>query len=645
MPDLLIEIGCEDLPAVACREAERQVPGLLADALDRQKIDANTVGVHVSPRRIAAIATGLPAERAATRQEVRGPKAGAPEQALAGFARKHGLTPADLVERDGLMWAISDGAATAVGDLVPEVVRSFVAAINFSKSMRWDHGRFSRPVRWLVVKVDHEVIPVEVFGLTATGTSRGHRFLGSPVEIADPMSYRGQMRDAHVVVDTLERRKLIEGSLNEAGGWVDPLRKLDEVVYLAEWPTVLTGRIDERFLELPDRVVITAMQSHQRYFPVRSGEQLEPRFLFVANSGDPETVIRGNEEVLVGRLTDAEFAFASDLERGIESMAGELDRVSFLEGSGSIAEKTLRVRELAQGLCSRLGLDAETTAATVRAAELSKADLVSSLVGEFSDLEGYAGGVYARRAGLSDLTADAIEQHHLPYGAAGAMPASEAGAALSVADKADTLAVAFGLGIQPTGSRDPYGLRRAAAGLVAVALDRGWLLDLPEMVGDDAVPFVLDRVESALLEQGITREEVRAARGSGETEPLTVANLARALHAMDPAQRDALRDAYGRSHRIAGETLPAVEPSMLTEPAELELHDALRSADAGITEAGGDAAAALGAAGSLTGPVNTFFDDVLVMDPDQHVRHNRLGLSAMVAACLRRLADFDELPG
>ena len=598
-----------------------------------------------SPRRIAAVATGLPAERAAQRQEVRGPKADAPEQARAGFARKHGLAPGDLVERDGLLWAISEGAATTVDALVPAVVTGMVAALNFSKSMRWDHGRFSRPVRWLVVKVDDRIVPVELFNLTATGTSRGHRFLAGPVEITDAASYRQDLRGGHVIVDSLERRGLIEAGLNEAGEWVDPLRKLDEVVYLAEWPSVLTGRIDQRFLDLPERVVITAMQSHQRYFPVRTEGRLEPRFLFVANGGDPETVIRGNEEVLVGRLTDAEFAFASDVDRGIEAMAAELDRVSFLEGSGSIAEKTLRVRELVRQLCERLELGPATTAAAVRAAELSKADLVSSLVGEFSDLEGYAGGLYARRAGLDEPTATAIEEHHLPYGFAGALPASDAGAALSIADKADTLAVAFTLGLQPTGSRDPYGLRRAAAGLVAVALDRGWRVGLTELVGPDAVPFVLDRVEAVMLERGVTREEVRAARGSGEVEPVLVGAMALALHESAGPQRDALRDAYGRSRRIAGEAHPAVEPERLTGPAQIGLHEALLKVDAAISERGNSASEALEAAGDLVDPVNRFFDEVLVMDPDPDVQRTNLGLVAMVAACLRRLGDFDELPG
>ena len=522
MPDLLIEIGCEDLPAVACREAERQLPGLLADGLERLGLDADTVGVHVSPRRIAAIATGLPSERAAKRAEVRGPKADAPEQARAGFARKHGLEVGDLVERDGFMWAISDGVATPVADLVPELAAQLTGALNFSKSMRWDHGRFSRPVRWLVVKLDNQVVPVELFGLVATGVSRGHRFLAGPVEVGSATSYRSDMRSAHVMVAAVERRELIERELSDAGGWVDPLRKLDEVVYLAEWPSVLSGRIDERFLELPDAVVITAMQSHQRYFPVRSGDRLEPRFLFVANGGDPETVIRGNEEVLVGRLTDAEFAFAADLGRGIEAMAAELDRVSFLEGSGSIADKTARVRGLTQGLCDRLQLDSATTAAAVRAAELAKADLVSNLVGEFSDLEGYAGAVYARRAGVDEHAAAAIEEHHQPEGLPGRdLPAKRGPPSRRRQGRHARGCVRADL--EPTGSRDPYGLRRTAAGLAAMALDRGWRVGLQELAGARAVPFVLDRIETVLTDEGVTVEELRAARGSAETEPVEVA--------------------------------------------------------------------------------------------------------------------------
>ncbi|MGN6380607.1 MAG: glycine--tRNA ligase subunit beta, partial [Gaiellales bacterium] len=274
------------------------------------------------------------------------------------------------------------------------------------------------------------------------------------------------------------------------------------------------------------------------------------------------------------------------------------------------------------------------------------ADLVSNLVGEFSALEGFAGSVYAARAGESEPVAVAIAEHHLPYGFGGATPATAAGAIVSVADKADTLAVAFRLGMEPTGSRDPFGLRRAAAGLVTVVLERGWDVGIDGLVGEAAVPFVLDRVEAFLTEQGVTVEEVRAARGSGLTEPVAVAQLARGLHDAAGPGRDAIRDAYGRCRRIAGDADPAtIETAAFAEPAERALADAVEHAGRRMDEAVGDVPAMLAAAQELVAPVNTFFDEVLVMAEDEAVRRNRLALVARVAACLGRLGDFEQLPG
>jgi len=466
------------------------------------------------------------------------------------------------------------------------------------------------------------------------------------VGIGSASSYLADVRSVQVMADRDERERAIRAGLDAAGAWDDPLGKLTEVVDLVEWPTVLEGGFDERFLALPERVVVTAMQSHQRYFPRVGDGRLRPRFLFVANGGDPATVVRGNEEVLVGRLSDAEFAFAADLERGISAMAAELDRVSFLEGGGSLAQKTARVQELAVALAARVGLDETAQAAAAHAAALCKADLVSNLVGEFSDLEGFAGSVYAERAGEGPAVVQAIAEHHLPYGFAGPLPASPAGAVVSVADKADTLATAFQLGLEPTGSRDPFGLRRAASGLVAVVLERGWDVGLEDLLGAGGVEFVLDRVEALLTEQGVAVEELRAARGAGLTEPVAVAGLARALHAAAGAARDALRDAYGRCRRIAGDADPsAVDAALLAEPAEHALWQAVGEAERRLDELAGDPAAMLEAAGALVEPVSAFFDGVLVMAEDPAVRANRLALAARAAACLRRVGDLEQLPG
>ena len=465
MPDLLVEIGCEELPAAACGQAQAQLPGLLDAELARAGITAAERRVHVAPRRLAVIALELPGERPAERSEVRGPREDAPDQALAGFARKHGLDPARLERRDGFVWAVSEGSPTQLADLVPDVVRGLVEGIQFSKSMRYEGGRFSRPIRWLVVKLDDAVVPMRLAGLQSGDTTYGHRYEGGHTAVGTAATYLADLRAVRAMAEASERRAAIVAGLDAAGPWKDPGGKLDEVVHLVEWPVVLEGRFAAGYLELPERVVVTAMQSHQRYFPVRRvGAPLEPRFLFVANGGDPDIVRAGNEEVLVGRLDDAAFAHRRDLERGLEAMAAELDRVSFLEGSGSLADKAARLGPIAERLCDRNGLPQAVRAAAVRAAALCKADLVSGLVSEFADLEGYAGSIYARAAGEDEAVCAAIEEHHRPREAGGELPASEAGAVLALADKADTLAVAFGLGLEPTGSRDPFGLRRAAAG-------------------------------------------------------------------------------------------------------------------------------------------------------------------------------------
>ncbi len=672
MPELLLEIGCEELPSAACREAEAQLPELVARSLTAAGLEPSSARDHVGPRRIAAIAT-VPAERAATASEVRGPRADAPEQARAGFARKHGIPPDQLEQRDdGFLWAVSSGTATPAGELVPDVVARIIDGFQFSKTMRWPGGRFSRPVRWLVVKLDEEVVDVTWAGVQSGGESQGHRSLGA-VRIRNASSYLDDLRGVHVVAEAAERHELIEAGLGAAGEWIDPMGKLAEVTHLVEWPTVLEGRFDERYLELPDRLAVTVMQSHQRYFPLVRDGRLDARFAFVANGGTPSVVIAGNEEVLVGRLEDASFAYGKDRERGIASMLAELPRVSFLEGAGSLAQKSERVREVSGQLCDRVEAEPDVRAAVGRAAELCKADLVSSLVSEFSDLQGYAGSIYAAEAGEPPPVCRAVEEHHMPVEAGGALPVSAEGGLLAIADKADTIAVAFALGAQPTGSRDPYGLRRAAAGIVAIALDRGYELGLVDLMAEsvhmlvaqghelkrrpleavpDAVDFVLDRVEPLMLEEGVAVEELRAARGSGVTGPLPLAALSRSLRdARGSEQLAAVRDAYGRCVRItargAEDAASELRTSLFEMDEERTLCAALGGADIEIADAAAqrDYRSALDAASGLVGPINDFFDKVMVMAEDPAVRGNRLKLLLDVASTLRLVGDFDQLPG
>ncbi len=637
MPDLLVEIGCEELPAAHCRIAEDALPGLFAAELARAGLTADSVGIHVAPRRLAIVAAGVPERREAERREVRGPRADAPEQARAGFARKHGADAASLEERGGFVWAITEEPSAPAVELLPAAIATAVAGLQLPRTMRWPGGRFSRPIRWLVAKLDGEVVAAEVAGVPASGESRGPRPGREAVPIGSAATYLDDLRAHGVIVDAGERRAAIVAGLDAAGGWTDPMGKLEEVVYLVERPRVVAGEFAATSLQLPERLPITAMQSHQRYFPVRGkGGELEPRFLVVTNGGDDDVVRRGNEEVLVGRLDDARFAYSRDLEHGLLAMVRELDRVSFLEGGGSLAEKSARLEPLIERLCERNRLGEDIRTAALRAAALCKGDLVSRLVGEFSALQGYAGSVYAAQAGEPDEVCAAIAEHHKPDESGGELPANAAGAAVAVADKGDTLRVAFAAGLEPTGSRDPYGLRRAAAGLAAIALDRAWHVHLSELVGERAVGFVLDRLDPVLLEEGVAIEEVRAARGSGAAEPAELARLARDLHAFAGARRDAVRDAYGRCARIAGDTpAGAVDDALLSDPAERALAKAL-SAGAGAT---------LDAAADLSPAVERFFEEVLVMSDDEAVRRNRLTLVANVRDRLRRLGDFAQLPG
>jgi len=404
---------------------------------------------------------------------------------------------------------------------------------------------------------------------------------------------------------------------------------MSEVVYLVESPIVLEGRFDERFLQLPSRVVTTAMQAHQRYFPLGGN-----RFAFVANGGDPDVVRAGNEQVLENRLDDAAFTFERDVAKGIDGLARELGSITFIAGGGTFADKTERLVKLVE----RLG----GGDASVEAARLAKADQAAELVREFPDLEGHIGAEYARLAGYPEAVSAAIEEHYLPESASGKLPETEAGKVLSAADKIDNLTVAFGLGHKPTGSRDPFGLRRAAIGLDRLALEGGLAIARDDL--GEARDFVEERFESLL---DVPVEFVRAARSSAATELRGVAELALALAALPDERLEPIHTAYTRASRIAAEAEPGpVDAGLMTEPAEREVLDAVGKAEPEIGSALARHAyeEALDAAAQLGPPLARFFEDVLVMADDPAVRDNRLRLLLEVRDALGQLGDFSEIP-
>ncbi|MDQ2982720.1 MAG: glycine--tRNA ligase subunit beta [Actinomycetota bacterium] len=614
MPALLLEIGCEELPAAACREAEAQLPELC-----RAHIGAEPSQLYIGLRRLGFLVDDVP-ERTPD-EWVQGPPEKLREQAGSGFAKKHGISVDDLEERGGFLGFTRPGKG--VRDVLPEQIDRLVRSIGFGKSMRWDDSgvRFARPVRWVLVKLDGETILGE--------TSYGHRFTHGAVEISSAVEYADTLRAADVEPVADERRRQIVAGLDAIGGWSDPGGKLEEVVHLVEKVIVLEGSFDGRFLTLPERVIVTAMQSHQRYFPLGGA-----RFAFVANGGDPETVRAGNEQVLEGRLEDASFTFERDVQHGIDALAQQLGAITLFAGGGSYADQTERLVKLIEKLGGG--------EASVQAGRLAKADQASELVREFPDLEGYIGAEYARLAGYPEAVAKAVEEQYLPDSAGGPLPETEAGKVLAAADKLDRLNLSFSLGHKPTGSRDPYGLRRAAIGLLRLALEGGLTIDRAELDGELG-EFVEERLESLL---DLPVEYIRAARASAVPDLGGVARVAEELYAeRESDEFDGVYTAYDRAHRLAGkaeqEAAPQLDQALLQEDAERELAEALAKVS---INGGGDVRAALESAAQLAPLVERFFDEVLVMAEDSAVRANRLRLLLDIRDTLGQLGDFSQIP-
>ncbi len=615
MPTLLLEIGCEELPAWACREAEAQLPELCEEHLW-----IAPTKLFVGPRRLALLIENMPEEDIP--QLVKGPPVKLRDQAAAGFARRYGVEPSELVEKDGFLWA------PAAPRSLSERLGAVVEGLAFSKSMQWVAGglRFARPVRWICAKLDSATVPVALQDVPSGAVSFGHRFTSHELEIPDAGAYLGLLRNAGVEPDQEERRRQIVAGLDALGGWSDPAGVLDEVVHLVESPVVIGGSFDERFLELPERVIVTAMQSHQRYFPLGGN-----RFAFAANGGDPDVVRAGHENVLNNRLEDASFTFERDVGKGIEALAGELGSITFFAEAGSFAEKAERLIRLVAALGGG--------EAAREAARLAKADQASELVREFPDLEGTIGAEYALLAGYPEAVCKAIEEQYLPDAAAGPLPATEAGKVLAAADKIDNLTVAFALGHRPTGSRDPYGLRRAAIGLCRLALEGGLVIDRG-LLEPEVRDFVEERLEGLL---DVPVEFVRAARRSAARDLGGVARLAEALAALDAERLGSIHTVYTRADRIAGTSEPGPwSPEFLTEEAERELARALEEARPVIADS--DLPAAFDAAAGLAPVVDRFFDEVLVMAEDRTVRENRLRLLLDLRDTVGSLGDFSQIP-
>ena len=683
----LLEIGTEELPAADVDSAIAQLQLLLPQMLLAERLAHGAIVVNGTPRRLAVSIAGLPALQPDAETVARGPAvsnafdaAGQPTPAAQGFARGKGVAVGALQRRsmDGgeyvvaLVRATGQPLAVVLAELAPRIL----AALEFKKSMRWRPGRtapaFSRPVRWLAAMIDAQALPFEWGGLQAGSTSRALRSDAAPggevIEIGAADSYSQSMRAHGIILEHEARARTIMEQAQQLAAKVDGTIAADagllaEVANLVECPTAFLGSFEEAYLELPQEVLVSVMKKHQRYFPVWRAGRLLPFFVGVRN-GDATNlaqVVEGNEHVIRARFADASYFVRDDLRHDLAGFRSRLARLTFHEQLGSMLDKSARVETIVERLAPLLQLVSELPVA-LRAAHLCKADLASRMVVEMTALQGVMGRAYALRAGEPPAVAQAIEQHYWPQAAGDPLPESAAAAAVALADRLDTLCGLFALGLVPTGSADPFGLRRAALGVVQILLGRTQALDLrsalavcaacqPLAVGaaaqQDALAFIAGRLRGVLLEAGHRHDVVEAVLAAKAHDPYAAQQAAAQLSAwLVRAEWAPLLEAFARCARMTREldgTTPVL-PAALQHAAEQDLWRGLQAAEAACAQHS-SVDGLLRALQPLAPLVVKFFEDVLVMDEDAAVRSNRLGLLQRVAALGTGIADLSKLEG
>lgn len=685
---LAFEIGTEEIPAFDLHKATLQLEKLVPAALDEVRIPHGDVAIYTTPRRLIAMVSDVADTTEALDEVFRGPSAkiafdadGNPTKAAAGFARGKGVEVEALERREenGMEYVFATRSVPArdVAELLPGVLEGVIEGISWPKSCRWGTTSeyFSRPVRWLVAMLDERVIPVSFAGLTAGNLTRGHRFLApGPHEVATAADLLNVVEAAHVVTSEQAREQVIRVGVAQAEAQTGaraelPEKTLLEVTNLCEQPTVLVGTFDEEFLRVPEEIIVDAMLMHQRYFPLYdANDKLTNNFIVVSN-GDPahaSTIIDGNERVVRARLSDAKFFYEEDLKRPLEAYVDRLDEVVFQETLGTMKAKTDRIVALAKHLACDARLSEADAADAERAAYLAKADLVTNAVVEFTSVQGVMGSYYAEAANESDQVARAIADHYRPRFSGDEPPASNVGKIVATADKLDTICGLFAVGQGPTGSSDPFALRRSAIGIVAM-LEAGLPVSLAAAVDAalstyqaagvafdrDAVraevsDFFVTRTKVMLRDGGCSPDAVDAVLATGVEEPAQIIARTRALEAARtnaPDAFDNLAIAYARANNLRDAKLGTDVDEALAADAERALLSATDEAAARVSEAlaADDYAAALAALSALRAPIDAFFEDVMIMDEDQAVRENRLRLLNRFVAVFAHVADFGKM--
>ena len=679
--DLLFEIGAEEIPAGFMPNILGQLKQLAETKLNDAHLPFESIETYGTPRRLALIVKGLADTSAEISERHKGPSAsiaydadGNATKAAIGFARGKGLDVADLVVEDGYIYAETKTAGVPAKDIVSEMLPQLITGLNFPKSMHWGNldAKFVRPVRWLVALLDEEVIPVEFATVKSGNVTRGHRFLGADeITIKNAASYVDTLKENFVMVDQDARRELISKQLHDIAAsknasivWDDDL--LEEINYLVEWPTALCGGFEESYLALPDAAIITPMKDHQRYFPlVDQDGKLLPMFLTVRNGSDHsiEVVQAGNERVLRARLDDAKFFFNEDRKKPLIDRQDGLTKIVFQEGLGNLSDKTERLLTLGRVFSEECELHEDARVVLERATELAKTDLTTGMVTEFTELQGVMGKEYALLDGESPEVAEAIFEQYLPRFAGDVLPQTEAGKVLSIIDKIDNIVATFSRGLIPTGSQDPYALRRQTIGILNILLNSEWnislrpiivesmnLLNVPADKQDELLgqveEFITLRLKNIFLDREVPHHVIDLLLSNNELSVADAEGLVKALLANRIDENVELVQAFTRMYNLVKDvTYTGVDESLLKEEAERALYEMATKASEASIDAWdkNDYDAVVAVPATLVPAINKFFEDVMVMDKDEAIKANRLQLVRLAYSVMAIIGDISAL--
>lgn len=683
--DLLLEIGLEELPARFVTDSIQQLTVKIESWLQDKKIEFTSIQSFSTPRRLAVLVSGVNEMQEDTQEEAKGPAKkialdaeGNWSKAAIGFARGQGVSVEDIYFKEikGVEYVHVQKFTKGqqVKDLLVEL-KDIITSLSFPKNMRWADNdlRFVRPIKWMIALFGSEVIPFAITNVTTGKTTIGHRFLGTEIEIEAPASYEEKLEQQFVIADAAKRKEMIISqlqALEKENNWIIPVDEdlLEEVNNLVEYPTALFGKFEEAFLELPDRVLITSMKEHQRYFPVKNQNgELLPFFVTVRNGNDKgiEIVARGNEKVLRARLADAAFFYREDQTKEIADCLKKLETIVYHEEIGTLAEKVSRVRSLTNSMSDVLHVDAETKAFADRTAEIAKFDLVTGMVYEFPELQGYMGERYARIKGEHEAVAKAIDEHYMPRHAEDNVPASEVGAIVSVAEKMDTIVANFAIGNIPTGSQDPYALRRQASGIVQILIEKKWDVALETIVDlaiqlveakgiakrslaeikNDLITFFTARIKHLLSEQEVRYDLVDAVLGGAIGNVSSLVN--RALVLEQKKNEDTFKETMEALSRVMNIAVKLTDaPNVKEELFENEFETKLYASYKQVAEqfaATVDVSMQFDLLASLKTAIENYFENTMVMAEDEAIRFNRLSLMKEISELIGKFAYMNKV--